>query len=370
MPFFVGPGSSPEGGLEMKSDRVGIPTATSDPASAVLGDVYMHTVGAGATMKLYNGSEFIAVGGDADSPISVSYLVIAGGGGGGRGRGGGGGAGGYRTNYASETPGGPGTSTEAAFTIELSTNYPVQIGAGGVAGPGMDKRGFQGGPSIFSTITSVGGAGGGAAYQPISRDTEGATYEGGSGGGGAGQVNTPATDKGHGSSAVSPSSSPPHVVQGHNGGDATPDTGNDGTGGGGAGAAGQDGQGGDGGAGKASSITGSSVTRGGGGGGGGDDASGNGGSGGGGNGSTGASDPGTHATGGGGGGSKFNHAAGRGGTGIVILRYPNAYTIANPGGGLTLSTSTTGSDRVTQITHPSPTAVVPDGNATGNISWS
>ena len=60
--------------------------------------------------------------------------------------------------------------------------------------------------------------------------------------------------------------------------------------------------------------------------GGGDDVSGNGGNGGGGNGSTGAADPGVHATGGGG-GSIFNQSAGRGGTGIVILRYPNAYTI-------------------------------------------
>ena len=313
-------------------------------------------------------------GGGADEPVgvSVSYLVIAGGGGGGRGRGGGGGAGGYRTNYASETPGGENSAgTEAAFSIELSTNYPVQIGAGGVAGPGMDKRGFQGGPSIFSTITSVGGAGGGAAYQPISFTTEPGTYEGGCGGGGAGQVTTPATNKGRGSLNVSPTSSPPHIVQGYRGGHA-PDTNVNGAGGGGAGATGGDGGGTAGGNGKSSSITGSAVTRAGGGGGGGDDSNGPGGTGGGGDGKQGGESAGhgTHATGGGGGGSIFNQAAGRGGTGIIILRYPNAYTIANPGGGLTLSTSTTGSDKVTQITHPSPTATVPDGNATGNVSWS
>ena len=157
---------------------------------------------------------------------------------------GGGGAGGYRTNYFSETPGGPGTSTEATFTIELSTNYPVQIGVGGVAGPAADKRGFQGGSSIFSTITSVGGAGGGAyinQFQEILRVQPMKVVQVEV----AGQVTAPATNKGHGSSAVSPSSSPPHVVQGHNGGDS-PDTGNDGTGGGGTGV-GQDGQGGDGG---------------------------------------------------------------------------------------------------------------------------
>ena len=56
MPFFVGPGSSPDGGLEMKSDRVGFPTATSDPGSAVIGDMYVHTVGAGATFMIYDGT--------------------------------------------------------------------------------------------------------------------------------------------------------------------------------------------------------------------------------------------------------------------------------------------------------------------------
>ena len=70
MPFFVGPGSSPDGGLEMKSDRVGFPTATSDPGSAVLGDMYLQTVGAGATLRLYDGhwndfdgDQFTATGG-------------------------------------------------------------------------------------------------------------------------------------------------------------------------------------------------------------------------------------------------------------------------------------------------------------------
>ena len=78
MPFFVGPGSSPDGGLEMKSDRVGIPTATSDPASAILGDVYMHTVGAGATMKLYNGSNFLEVGPGAGGFSATGGTVSAG----------------------------------------------------------------------------------------------------------------------------------------------------------------------------------------------------------------------------------------------------------------------------------------------------
>ena len=300
--------------------------------------------------------------------VTVDYLVIGGGGGGGRGRGGGGGAGGYRTNYASETPGGPGTSTEVDFGISLSTNYPVQIGAGGLGGPGSDKRGYQGGASIFHTITSIGGGAGSAAYQPTSRTTEPGTYEGGSGGGGAGQVNPPATNMGHGGAAVSP---PSYVVQGYNGGDATPDLGNDGTGGGGAGGTGTPGQGGSGGVGKSSSITGSAVFRGGGGGGGGDDASGAGGNGGGAGAVNSSATPGTHATGGGGGGAKYNQPQARGGTGVVILRYVNTLTIANPGGGLTLSTAPDGGYSVTTITHPSNSATTPGpGNATGNVSWS
>jgi len=313
------------------------------------------------------GTGLVFGGGSSDGEFF--YLVIAGGGGGGRGRGGGGGAGGYRTNFTGESPGGPGTTKEDAFTIALSTNYPVQIGAGGVEGPTSDDRGFQGGPSIFSTITSIGGAGGGAAYEPISRLTEPAAYEGGSGGGGAGQVSTPTTNKGKGSNAVSPSSSPPQPVQGFPGGDA-PDSNQNGAGGGGAGAVGFDVNPSIGGAGKASSITGSSVIRAGGGGGGGDTFAGPGGPGGGGNGSTSTATAASAHTGGGGGGSIYHSAAGKGGTGVVILRYVNTMTIANPGGGLTLSTATDGDFKVTTITHPDSGAIVPGGNATGNISFS
>jgi len=316
-------------------------------------------------------------------PSTVDYLVIAGGGGGGRGRGGGGGGGGYRTNYASETPGGPGTSTEAEFEIDRETNYPVIIGAGAVAGPTSDKRGGRGGDSKWATITSYGGGAGGAAFQSVSRTTIPGTYEGGSGGGGAGQGPwySPGVNTGQGGAAVSPSSSPPQPVQGYSGGDAIepaapqPDFGNDGTGGGGAGAVGVPGQGGAGGAGNPSSITGSAVFRAGGGGGGGDDAAGAGGNGGGGAGSlSGGATSGTHGTGGGGGGSIWSGAGGNGGTGVIILRYENSLTIANPGGGLTLSTGTDGGYKVTTITHPSPTATCPisdpsTGNAAGNISW-
>ena len=39
-----------------------------------------------------------------------------------------------------------------------------------------------------------------------------------------------------------------------------------------------------------------------------------------------------------------------GGSGIVILRYESSLTISNPGGGLSFSTTTVGSDKVTQFT--------------------
>jgi hypothetical protein len=56
--------------------------------------------------------------------------------------------------------------------------------------------------------------------------------------------------------------------------------------------------------------------------------------------------PGSGSTNYGGGGSY----AGTGQPGVVILRYSNAVTISNPGGGLTMSTSAVGSNSVTTIT--------------------
>ena len=48
----------------------------------------------------------------------------------------------------------------------------------------------------------------------------------------------------------------------------------------------------------------------------------------------------------GGGGAAYSN----GGSGVVILRYNNSYTITNPGGGLTSSTATSGSDKITTFT--------------------
>jgi hypothetical protein len=41
-----------------------------------------------------------------------------------------------------------------------------------------------------------------------------------------------------------------------------------------------------------------------------------------------------------------------------VLKYPADYTISNPGGGLTLSTSTSGDNKITTVTA-----------GTGNVSW-
>jgi hypothetical protein len=296
---------------------------------------------------------------------SIDYLVIAGGGGGGRGSGGGGGAGGYRTSAG--TTGGGG-SAESQAQISLATNYTVTVGAGGAgttSGDGTNSpAASSGSDSVFSSVTSTGGGGAG------SRNTSSAEYDGKTGGsGGGGSVSATITAAGTGGTATS---SP---AQGYDGGDGSISGSGAGCGGGGgAGALGSDGSnsnGGNGGAGLASSITGSSVTRGGGGGGGaytsGGGTAGTGGSGGGGNGTNNSStaSAGTVNTGGGGGGGGIQDGGGRGnggagGSGLVILKYPDTLTISNPGGGLTLSTAApSGGFKVTTITA-----------GTGNVSWS
>ena len=281
--------------------------------------------------------------------FSVEYLVIAGGGSGGRGRAGGGGAGGYRTG------------TLSGFIS--STNYSAAVGLGGTGS--TNDVGNNGANSIFSTITSTGGGGGanGAAGR--------AGNSGGSGGGAAAEDSLTAS----GGAGNTPSTSP---SQGNNGGNSNGGGGYSGAGGGGggAGSAGQNAPGattaGNGGAGAESSITGTSVIRAGGGGGGtmfgGTSSSsgipGSGGSGGGGAGGTGPSQSNgtngaanTGSGGGAGGNGPVDGVAGSGGSGIVILRYPNTRTITI-GAGLTGSTATDGSFKVTSLTAGS-----------GNVSW-
>jgi hypothetical protein len=58
-------------------------------------------------------------------------------------------------------------------------------------------------------------------------------------------------------------------------------------------------------------------------------------------------------------GAATNYTGAKGGDGIVILKYPDTYTISNPGGGLTFSTASAGGYKITSFTV-----------GTGNVSWS
>ncbi len=251
--------------------------------------------------------------------IAVDFLVIAGGGGGGGHNGGGGGAGGYRTSYGTS---GANSSAESTLSLSRATNYTVTVGNGDGAGSAGN-----GGNSTFSTITSTGGGGATA--------DDGASASGGSGGGG--------NDNGARGLGT--------AGQGRDGGVA-----GDGEGGGGGGGASGQGQtphqGRSGGDGLASTITGSSVTRGGGGGGIYRSFGNNGGGGAGGGGGVGSN--GVQNTGGGGG----QNASG--GSGVVIVRWLTSLASITVGAGLTAdSTGTDGSYSYKRFTAGS-----------GNVSFS
>jgi hypothetical protein len=258
-------------------------------------------------------------------PVTVNYLVVAGGGGG---SGGGGGAGGYRSSITGELSGANSTA-ENLFSFLLSTNYNVIIGAGGAVG-------VTGSNSIFGPVTSLGGgAGGGGAGGADSLGKIGGAGGGGgwypAGGGAAGGAGTALQGFAGGTGAYV-------VSQTVSGG-----------GGGGAGAAGGNSSAsvpGVGGAGLASSITGTSVTRA---------------VGGAGQGDTNFIRTEPAANTGSGGFAGYYYQISRnpsaGASGVVILRYSDAYTITL-GAGLTGSTTTVGSNKVTTITA-----------GTGTVSW-
>ena len=305
---------------------------------------------------------------DVPSTFLVDYLVVAGGGGGAYHVGGGGGAGGLRTSYGSTTGGGG--SAESSLSLAAATNYTVTVGGGGA----VNTNGVN---SIFSNITSIGGGHSGG-YNGSSNITG---NDGGSGGG-SGRDSTE-----NGLAVTSP------VVHGFNGG-AVPThiTWTSASGGGGASALGGNGQtngggadggpGGDGGAGLAVNILNSTNAgtasvgevsnsnvyyAGGGGGSANGRDGGSGGTGGGGDGY------GYNANGlgrqaqdntGGGGGSAWDSVSDtnkQGGSGVVILRYPDNYTIT-VGSGISQASGspfTEGSNKVSVFT-----------GGTGNISFS
>ena len=324
-------------------------TTQRDALTSVAGDTIYNTTT--SKVEYYTGSAW-ASGLDA---FQIQYVIVGGGGapgavwGAGTMASGGGGAGGYVSSVIGENTGG-GLSSHQVMYIAPSTNYPVSVGAGGTAVSSGNNQecGYNGTASYFNNIVALGGGAGNSYLNFFT--THGRTAKGGSGGGQGTYYNVTGgnTTGGEGTTG-----------QGYAGGNAQGSFANNQSnaagGGGGAGAVGGNASSntaGAGGAGVATSISGSSVTYAGGGGGGGTTSA-NGGAGGGGNGAENSNaTPGTVNTGGGGGGvcTYYSTAryAGNGGSGIVILRYPNTYTISQSG--LTLSTATTGNDKVTTIT--------------------
>ena len=261
-------------------------TATSDAVTEGA-ETFTVSIRTGSTSgTVVATSSSVTINDTSLSPVSVSYLVVAGGGSGGIGAAfasaGGGGAGGFLSGSAN-----------------LSGAYTVTVGAGG-AGSSAPQSGAD--SSISGIATATGGGAGGSGYVNSSTG-----YNGGSGGGGAGNNATGASPIGTGTPG-----------QGNNGGNGFYVGGG---GGGGAGAAGNGsgfypgGKGGNG-------TTWNGTTYAGGGGGSGDFSGGNGGApmGEGGTGGGGSARPGGTSTGsantGGGGASNAN-----GGSGIVIIRY-------------------------------------------------
>ena len=284
-------------------------------------------------------------------PPLLHFLVVAAGGssptGGNNGSAnGGGGAGGLRTSYGTVSPitisGG---SMESPPEVVVGTSYSITVGAGGAT---------NGNNSTFSNITSTGGGHG--AINNTSTDGQ----PGGSGGGASGY---------NGANSFGSAVSTP-VVQGFNGG-STPTANDNSTAGGGAGGAAGSGDG-PGGLGlvvnilsannattaSVGEVSGSDVYYASGG------ASGSLGTqvpntslGGGGDGSSYYSSQGyseAAANTGGGAGSLSNKAfpVVNGGSGVVILRYPNLYTAAVPGGlsEATGSPFTEGTEKVSVFT--------------------
>ena len=234
---------------------------------------------------------------------NVDVLVVAGGGGGGGNIGGGGGAGGLQVFSNHSVPAG-------AIT--------VTVGAAGNSSNAGPAYGGLGGNSIFNSITSLGGGGGGYTASAVK-----AGSAGGSGGGSASSVDGAGVQAGGSGTSG----------QGNAGGGTTGNS-YGAPGGGGAGAAGVSTTSNAttvGGVGLSNSLqTGSGIFYAGGGGGGGyplaGAAGGNGGGGAGGQATNGAGIAATANTGGGGGGGAGGAAPGgigaAGGSGIVIIRYP------------------------------------------------
>ncbi len=272
-------------------------------------------------------SEFLVIGGGGDWGATVSHSSNP------NARGnGGGGAGGYISSVSGESSGG-GASALAAAKLATGVAYSVTVGAAGsntiFSGTDTDGSAFNHTALAGGSANGSGGSGGGASIN------------GSAGSGTTGQGFNGSEDVYPTGGNASVCSSPRFYCY------TDPDSatfctsGAAGAGGGAGGAA----SGKNGGVGVQSSITGSATYYAGGGAG--ETACGNI--------SFSQGTAGSGASSYGGGGSY----AGTGQPGVVILSYPSEKAISNPGGGLTLSTSTVGVKKVTTITA-----------GTGNIQFS
>ena len=335
-------------------------TVQRDALTSVAGDTIYNSDD--NKVQVYTGSAWEDLGGIA--AFQIQYVIVGGGGSGAsiygaaNLTGSGAGAGGYVSSVIGENSGG-GLSSQQVMYIAPSTNYPVSIGGGGAADSSGTKQesGYIGNRSYFNNIVANGG---GAAQSYVQQLTKGRQISGGSAAGRGAYINhAGAIDEG-GQGLAGQGFDGGATQQRYNG------AANAAGGGGGASAAGGDGSsnnGGNGGAGVATSISGSSLTYAGGGGGGAYSTQGTGGAGGGADGVKNANgNAGTINTGGGAGGLYRTNTAqsygGNGGSGIVILRYPNTYTLSHTG--LTTSNINTavGDDKYTTIT-----------GGTGTVSW-
>ena len=341
-------------------------TTQRDALTSAAGDIIYNSDD--NEVQVYDGSSWVSLGAITQgASISVDYLVVGGGGGAcrhdTRGTGGGGaGATVNSYNYDSEGTGGRYPRAQSTLSLYKNLRYNVTIGSGGARQNSSNTRGFNGFASYFHTVTAIGGGAGGHG-----NPNQGRASYGFSGACGGGQNHGPSG----GTTAVYNGRG--NEEFGFDGGGGY-SAGNNwhGGGGGGTGANGgtaSSGTNGTGGVGKAFTILSSSnattasvgevdsgsVYYGGGGGGAGytgsADTGGGLGGGGTGNATTDGNQNGSANTGGGAGaeGSSGTNNAGNGGSGVVILRYPSSATI-NQIGGLTLTTFTESSDKVTAIT--------------------
>ncbi len=339
-------------------------TSARDALTSVAGDTIYNSDD--NKVQVYTGSAWEDLGGIA--AFSIEYVIQAGGGGGGSGRigtsaysgelrnGGGAGGGGLNSNVTGDNSGGI-SSPENPFAIFTGYNYTVTVGGGGSGRTaGTEARGYTGSNSLFGDNLATGGGAG------LGRGG-GGSPDGGCGGGvgggiygGAVNVGIDGEGKGGGYSVKSGSNNYTFGAGGGTGGDGGNTNQN----------SSNNNPGGNGGVGTITTIitaseattasvgevSGSDVYFGAGGGAG---NSGTGGLGGGGNGGAYQNGAGTNATantgagGGGGAGGSTGGASGNGGSGVVILRYPNTNTIT-VGAGLTSSTVTQGSNKVTIFT--------------------